>query len=282
MGEVEHFAYGPITPALALALSFLGCLLGVFIAARSRASSGGSRARWLTLSAVAIGGAGTWVPHFMALLGTDVPSSVLRYDVPITALGFGIAVVVYCLGLYIVGFGRPSLWKVLPAGLVTGLGLAAVHATAPLAMRVAGTVGYDPATAIAALTGSVIGATVTLWCVSTVRGNKALVAAAAIMAVAACSAHYTVMAAVRVDAVPAGEQVRGAGPLELLTPVCVLACLLLSVLAYATVGFSVRQNTASEEELLRRARDMYSIATLHRAAAARHEEKDRGRAAPVL
>ncbi len=280
---MEHFAYGAITPALALALSFLGCLLGVFIAARSRASSGGSRARWLTLAAVAIGGAGTWVPHFMALLGTDVPNTVVRYDVPITALGSGIAVVVYCLGLYIVGFGRPTLWKIVPAGVVTGLGLAAVHSTAPLAMRLAGTVGYDPATAVAAVTASVVGATVTLWCVSTVRGSKALVTAAGIMAVAACSTHYTVMAAVRVDPTPtpAAGGIQGAAPLELLTPVCVLACLLLSVLAYATVGFSVRQNTASEEELLRRARDMYSIATLHRAAAARHEERDRGKAAAV-
>lgn len=276
---MEHFAYGAITPALALALSFLGCLLGVFIAARSRASNGGSRARWLTLAAVAIGGAGTWVPHFVALLGTDVPNSVVRYDVPITALGFGIAVVVYCLGLYVVGFGRPALWKILPAGIVTGLGLTAVHSTAPLAMRLAGTVGYDPATAIAAVTASVVGATVTLWCVSTVRGSKALVTAAAIMAVAACSTHYTVMAAVRLDVTPVTGAIRGASLLELLTPVCVLACLLLSVLAYTTVGFSVRQNTASEEELLRRARDMYSIATLHRAAAARHEERDRGRAA---
>lgn len=276
---MEHFAYGVITPALAVVLSFLGCLLGVFIAARSRASSGGSRARWLTLSAVAIGGAGTWVPHFMALLGTDVPNSVLRYDVPITALGLGIAVVVYCLGLYIVGFGRPTLWKVLPAGVVTGLGLTAVYSTAPLAMRMAGTVGYDPATAIAAVVAGVVGATVTLWCVATVRGNRARVAAAVIMAVAACSTHYAVLSAVRVQPVASTLEVRGAGPLELLTPVCVLACVLLSVLAYATVGFSVRQNTASEEELLRRARDMYSMATLHRAVAARHEERDRGRAA---
>ena len=146
----------------------------------------------------------------MALLGTDVPNSVIRYDVPITALGFGIAVVVYCLGLYIVGFGRPSLWKVLPAGVVTGLGLTAVYSTAPLAMRLAGTIGYDPATAVAAAVAAVVGATVTLWCVSTVRGNKALVVAAAIMAVAACSTHYTVLSAVRLAGHPADRPRSGA------------------------------------------------------------------------
>lgn len=272
---VEHFAYGWITPALALALSFLGCLLGTFLTSRSRASSGGSRTRWLTVSAIALGATGTWVPHFMALLGADVPGTVVRYDPAITALGLGIAVVVYCLGLYLVGFGRPSLWKIVPAGVVTGLGLTAVFWTGPLAMRVAGTVGYDPATALVAAVAAIIGATVTLWCACTVRGTLAMWIAAAIMAVAACSTHYTVMAAVRVELGPVAGELPGVSLLAMLTPVCVLACVLLSLLAYSTVGFSVRQDTATEEALLRRARDMYSVATLRRAAAQRELLRDR-------
>jgi NO-binding membrane sensor protein with MHYT domain len=277
---VEQFSYGWITPALALALSFLGCLLGTFLTSRSRASTGGSRARWLTVSALGIGGAGTWVPHFMAMLGVDVPASVVRYDIPTTALGFGIAVVVYCLGLYLVGFGRPSAWKILPAGVLTGIGVTAVYATGPLSMRVAGTLAYDSRTLLAAACASIVGATVTLWCACVVRGNAAMLCASAIMAVAVCSTHYTVVAAVRVE--PA-EGLAGTGPVPgvtpfaLLTPVCVLACVLLSALAYSTVGFSVRQDTANEEALLRRARDMYSVATLARAAEHRRV-KDRQRA----
>jgi len=274
--SVEHFAYGWITPALAFVLSALGCLLGVYLTSRSRASSGGSRARWLTLSAVAVGGSGTWIPHFMALLGADVPNSVVRYDLAITGLGLGISVVAYCLGLYIAGFGRPSAAKIIPAGLLTGLGLTAVYATGPLAMRVAGVVEYDPRILLMAVGASIISATVTLWCAVVIRGTGAMLCAAVIMALAVLSTHYTVMAAVRVELVPVPDVVSGVSLFALLTPVCILACLLLSILAYSTVGFSVRQNTAKEEALLRRARDMYSVATLARAAHS-HRKRQRDR-----
>lgn len=270
-----------MTPVLALVLSFLGCLLGTFLTSRSRASTAGRRAGWLTVSAVAIGGSGTWVPHYMAMLGADVPDTVLRYDLGITALGLGISVVAYCLGLYLVGFGRPSAWKIIPAGVLTGLGLAAVHATGPLAMRVAGTVGYDPRTLLVAAGGSIVGAVVTLWCASVVRGTAAMLCAAVLMALAACSAHYTVMAAVRIDPTPVTTAVPGVTLFSMLTPVCVLACVLLCGLAFCTVAFSVRPDTAKEAALVRRAQEMYGVATLVRAAEHRHRrkrerERDRG------
>jgi NO-binding membrane sensor protein with MHYT domain len=277
---VEQFSYGWITPALALALSFLGCLLGTFLTCRSRACTGWRRARWLAVSALGLGGAGTWVAHFMAMLGVDVPENVVRYDIATMAAGFGIAVVVYCLGLYIVGFGRPRVWKILPAGVLTGIGVTAVYATGGLAMRVAGTVAYDAHTLLAAAGAAIVGSTVTLWCVSVVRGNAAMLFAAVIMAVAVCGTQYAVIAAVRVEPADAAP-VAGVPLFAMLTPVCGLACVLLSVLAYSTVGFSVRQDTANEEALLRRARDMYSVATLARAAEhrrAREREREQSRA----
>ncbi|GGM60196.1 MHYT domain-containing protein [Dactylosporangium sucinum] len=279
---IEHFAYGWLTPALALALAFLGCLLGTYLAGRSRGYSGHHRARWLTLAALAFGACGTWLPHFMALLGADVPGTVVRYDVTVTALGPGLAVVVHCLGLYLVGFGRPSAWKILPAGVLTGLGLTAVHGSGPLAMRIAGTVGYDLRQLLAAAVAAIVAATVTLWCVTVVRGTAAMLCAAGIMAIGVCSTHYTVMASVRAVVAPVPGEIPGQSLFTLLVPVCVVAGVLLSGLAYSTVGLAVRQDTAREEALLRRARDMYSVATLTRAAAARQLEqrqRDRGDAA---
>ncbi|MEU7868569.1 MHYT domain-containing protein [Dactylosporangium sp. NPDC049140] len=281
MTSVEQFAYGWITPTLALAMSILGCLLGTFLTSRSRSSNGGSRARWLTLSALSIGGTGTWVPHFMAMLGVDVPGTDVRYDIPITALGLGIAVVVYCLGLYIVGWGRPSVWKILPAGLFTGIGLTAVYATGPLSMRVAATIAYDAHTLLVAAGAAIVGAIMTLWCACVVRGTAAMLCASVIMALAVCGTHYLVMAALRVQLAPSGAGVEGVTLFTMLAPVCVAACLVLAGLAYSTVGFTVRQDTAGEEALLRRARDMYPIATLSRAAAHRRRQRegDRGQTA---
>ncbi|WP_433207869.1 MHYT domain-containing protein [Dactylosporangium sp. CS-047395] len=273
MTSVEQFAYGWITPALALAMSMLGCLLGTFVTSRSRASSGAGRARWLTLSAVAIGGTGTWVPHFMAMLGVDVPGTDVRYDTLTTVLGLGLAVVVYCLGLYIVGWGRPSASKILPAGVLTGIGLTAVYATGPLSMRLGGIIAYDAETLLIAACAAIVGASVTLWCVSVVRGTGAMLCASVIMALAACSTHYMVMAALRVEVAPGGAEVEGVTLVTMLVPVCVAACVMLAGLAYSTVGFTVRQDTAREEALLRRARDMYSVATIARAAEHRRRRR---------
>jgi len=88
VAEVHHFAYGVINPVLAFILSFLGSLLSIVLAARARGTSGWSRARWLLLSALALGGTGIWLMHFMAMLGFDIPDTLITYDLWITAASF--------------------------------------------------------------------------------------------------------------------------------------------------------------------------------------------------
>lgn len=258
MAEVHHFTYGWINPTFSYALSFLGSLLGLVLAARSRSSRGAGRARWLTLSAVAIGGTGVWLAHFMALLGFDVPSMTVRYDMPTTALGFGIAVVALCFGLYLVGFGALKPWKVLLAGVPTGIGVVAAHFTGLLALRLQGAVEFDPLRVGLTVVVAIVASTVTLWFVAVIRGPSGTVIAAATMALASVSTHYTSMSAVRVQNVQTVVDATGVGPFILLTPVCVLACLMLSGLAYSTVGFSLRDNTPHEEALLAKARSMHT------------------------
>src|SRR4051812_11430015 len=124
-------------------MSFLGSLLGLVLATRARQSSGASRARWLALAAVAIGGTGIWLMHFMAMLGFDVPATVLRYDVPMTILSVVLAVVIVGVGLFIVGLGRPSVIKILFGGVCTGVGVAAMHYTGMYAIRLGGDMTFN-------------------------------------------------------------------------------------------------------------------------------------------
>lgn len=258
MAEVHNFAFGWITPVLAYALSFLGALLGLVLAVRSRGSTGAGRARWLTLAGISIGGIGNWLAHFMALLGFDVSNAVLRYDITITALGFGIAIVSVCLGVYLVGFGRPGPGRIVFAGVLTGFGLFAAHCTGVLAMRVAGRITYDEVGAVLSLAVGMVTAIIFLWFAVIIRGASGIVLAALLMAFAACSAHYTGMSAIRVQLGVAAVQppADGVGPFVLLAPVSVLACLIISVLACSTVGISAHQTTASQEALLAQARTM--------------------------
>ena len=257
MAEVHHFSYGWINPVFAYALSFLGSLLGLVLATRSRESRGAGRARWLTLSALAIGGTGVWLAHFMALLGFDVPSMTMRYDLSTTVLGFGIAFVALCFGLYLVGFGTPKAWKIIVAGVPTGVGVAAAHYTGTLALRLQGVVQFDAVRVGLTVVVAIVASTVTLWFVAVIRGASGTVIAAATMALASVSTHYTSMSAVRVLQVPAVVGTAGVPPFVLLIPVCVLACLMISGLAYSTVGFSLRDNTPHEEALLATARSMH-------------------------
>jgi hypothetical protein len=63
----------------------------------------------------------------------------------------------------------------------------------------------------------------------------------------------------------------GMGAFELLAPIAVLACVMISCLAYATVGFSVRLENAQEEAMLARARELYEAAAMVPAETGKHK-----------
>jgi NO-binding membrane sensor protein with MHYT domain len=100
--ELNHFTYGWVKQALAYGISFLGSLLGLICTARARGYryTGSSPTRWLVLAAVAIGGTGIWLMHFMAMLGFTVVEDNVRYDLPITIASALAAIGVVGVGLF--------------------------------------------------------------------------------------------------------------------------------------------------------------------------------------
>ncbi|GAA3211467.1 MHYT domain-containing protein [Dactylosporangium siamense] len=200
MGELHHFTYGAITPIFAYAMSFLGSLLGLVSTARARAATDTRRRAWLlVLAAWAIGGTGIWVMHFMAMIGFSVSGSPLRYDVATTVASFFIAVVTVGIGLFIVGLGKPTIWKILIGGPITGVSVAFMHYTGMAAMQINGSFHYQNNLYLASYAIAVVAATVALWFTVVVRGIPATIAAAAVMGVAVCGMHYTGMAAMHVN-----------------------------------------------------------------------------------
>jgi NO-binding membrane sensor protein with MHYT domain len=273
VAEVHHFAYGAINPVLAFVLSFLGSLLSLVLASRARArgSAGWERARWLLLAALALGGTGIWLMHFMALLGFDVPQTLITYDVWITAASFLLAVGMVAVGLFVSIFTSPTAVKIIAGGIITGIGIASMHYTGMSALRFAGAMTFDLTLVGASFIIAIVASTVALWFAAVIRGAGATVAAALLMAVAVCSMHYTGMAAVQIELDPGAPPVGGMGAFELLAPVAVLACVMISALAYATVGFTVRHENAQEEAMLERARELYEAAAMVPAESGRHK-----------
>jgi NO-binding membrane sensor protein with MHYT domain len=272
VAEIHQLAYGWINPTFAFVMAFLGSLLGLILAARARQSAGASRARWLVLAAVAIGGTGIWLMHFMALMGFDVPSTFVRYDLTMTLVSLLTSVLVVCVGLFVVGFGRFSILRIIVGGVLTGMGIAAMHFSGMAGLRLGGQIFYEPRYAGASVLIAVAVATAVMWFAVAVHSGGATVATALITAAGLCAMHYTAMAAVRVrlDGEPA--VIPGVAPLVLLTPVCIVACVVITGLAYATVGFSVRQENDREEDLLALAREVRQAGAMVpvRAGAARH------------
>ncbi len=238
MAHVQHFAYGWVTPVLAYLFSFLGCLLGLKATARARRPAGGAeKARWLILAAWSIGGTGVWVMHFLAMVGFRVSGSDVRYDLPLTVASLLIAVLVVAVGLFIVGNGRPSPARIIGAGLLTGLGAAAMHYTGMAAMRVDGAMHYRMDLVGASVGVAVAAGVVAMWFAASLRRNQAIVGAAAIMAVAASAMHYIGMAALRIapNRVPA-PVTGGVSPFTLLVPIFIFALLVVVALGYAMLN----------------------------------------------
>ncbi|MEU8344049.1 MHYT domain-containing protein, NO-binding membrane sensor [Actinomadura meyerae] len=258
MTEVHHFSYGLVTPVAAYLMSFVGSLLGLLCTARARATTGRSRASWLGLAALAIGGTGIWVMHFIAMLGFSIPNTEIRYDVPLTLLSCATAIVVVAIGLFIVGFAGDGVPAIVTGGVLTGIGVASMHYTGMTAMKMGGEIGYQPALVALSVVIALVAATAALWFALKVRGLLPTAGAALIMGVAVTGMHYTGMAAMRVTlhehahGAPSG----GVEPTDFLLPlvggVGAVATILLVIIAMAPSEDEMRVEAQLQERLAAR------------------------------
>jgi NO-binding membrane sensor protein with MHYT domain len=223
LSHIDHFSYGAVIPVLSYAMSVIGSLLGLLLASRARVTEGMARVRWLIAAALAIGGTGIWVMHFIAIMGFSVPGTPIRYNVPLTIVSAVVAVVIVGIGLLLASRGGERPLQLAGAGLVTGLGVAAMHYLGMAAVRMPATLYYAPVTVAASIVIAVIAATAALWFTLRVEGALATTAAALIMGVAVCGMHYTGMFSLSVTpwATGATEPLDGAPALSFLLPLLI-------------------------------------------------------------
>ncbi|THV27084.1 MHYT domain-containing protein [Glycomyces paridis] len=245
---IEHFSHGLITLPAAFLVSMTGSALGLLIARHARRHEQRSRrALWLCLAAFAIGGTGIWVMHFVAMLGFDVKDATLLYDPLRTTASAVVAVGVVACGLFIVGLGRYSGLKLALAGLLTGLGIAAMHYMGMAAINADVDFSYRTGYVVASVVIAVGAATVALWLSWRLQRTAAMWLAAVVMALAVNLMHYTAMLGVQV----AGEvegMVDGAHSIDLIFPMATLTAIVLLILIFTVV------TVPSEEEMRTEAR----------------------------
>ncbi|MFH9734125.1 MHYT domain-containing protein [Streptomyces sp. NPDC017260] len=195
---VTDFHFGAVTPVAAYLMACLGSALGLRCTVRSmRRGPRGRKAGWLSLGAVCIG-CGIWTMHFIAMIGFSVDGAAVEYDARLTLLSLAVAVVVTAAGVFLVGYrgARPRI--LATAGVLMGLGVAAMHYLGMAAMRVHGTTQYDTTAVVLSVLIAVVASTAALWAAMTVRGLRSSLGASLVMGIAVTGMHYTGMAAVSV------------------------------------------------------------------------------------
>jgi NO-binding membrane sensor protein with MHYT domain len=229
MIHVNNFSNGALNPVLAYLMSCMGCFLGLRCATRARAYQGAARARWLAMAALAIGSTGIWVMHFIAMLGFTIPGQSVRYNVPITILSMVLAVVVVGIGTFIVGF-REGTGPLVLGGVIIGCGVATMHYVGMSAIRVQGTLAYNPLLFVASVVIAIIAGTAALWAALRLDTLWSTIVASLIMGAAVSGMHYTGMAALRVYPAP-GMTVNTSATAS------ALAFLLPLILGLSIIGF---------------------------------------------
>ncbi|QNP68428.1 hypothetical protein IAG44_02350 [Streptomyces roseirectus] len=219
-GTVDGFRYGAVTPIAAYVMACLGGALGLRCIVRSLLNTQSWKPGWLALGAASIG-CGIWTMHFIAMIGFRVVETRVGYHVGLTVLSLVVAVLVVGVGVFIVGYRGASARTLLFAGVVTGLGVAAMHYLGMAAMHLNGRIGYDPLVVVLSVLIAIGAATAALWAAVTIRGFLPSLGASLVMGVAVSGMHYTGMAAVSVHVHGTTASWAGDSPTSLLLPMLI-------------------------------------------------------------
>lgn len=242
------FSFNVVTAVIAYVASVVGSALGLLCTSRARAAVGSERARWLALAAVSIGGTGIWVMHFIAMLGSEVYGTPLRYNAPVTILSMVLAIAVVAVGMFVVGFGERPVWLFV-GGAFTGGGVAIMHYVGMSAINLFGEIHYDPLLVAASVVIAVVAATAALWATLYIRAFGAVVIAALIMGVAVNGMHHVGMFAAHVMPHDATSGLTGMTGESLLLPM-VVGITFVTVVTLAIVALSPNAREIAEERAL--------------------------------
>jgi len=182
--------------ALSYAVSVLGALVSLNIADYVTDRKGGLRIGWTIMAAVVFGGCAVWAMHFAGMLAYQ-PGVPITYDLKLTLMSLILPMLLAFTGFYVVFRWPQSTIAWLASGIIVGLGVAVMHYSGMMAMRMGYSMFYVEWVVIVSVLIAVVTATVALYIFVHVHG-KLRQLAPLIMGLAVCGMHYTGMAAMRI------------------------------------------------------------------------------------
>jgi diguanylate cyclase (GGDEF)-like protein/PAS domain S-box-containing protein len=177
---------------LTFVLCFFASAVAISLFHRAEAAKQRARLTWLSLDAAAAG-LGIWATHFVAMLAYD-PGASGGYDLGLTILSLIIAILVSGTG-FLAALHDLERWTPVLGGAVIGCGIAAMHYTGMMALRLPGRLSWSPEFVIASIVFGIVISGSSLY-VATKRNNWAsTLLAAGLLSFAILATHFTGMAA---------------------------------------------------------------------------------------
>jgi NO-binding membrane sensor protein with MHYT domain len=192
-------SYDEVLVALSVVIAIMAAYAALDLARRVTFARGWSRMLWLTGGAVAMG-FGIWSMHYMGMLAFRLPIPV-QYDWPTVVLSLFAAIAASAIALVVVSRPKMGLKRALLGSVLMGGGIAAMHYTGMLAMRMQAMCSYSPGLVGLSVVLAIVISLVALWLTFHFRRVAAAwswrkSASAVVMGLAIPVMHYTGMAAV--------------------------------------------------------------------------------------
>jgi len=179
---------------LSIVVAMVASYTALDLAGRVRASEGLLQRIWLGAAAVAMGG-GIWAMHFVAMLAFTVPGMEVTYDIGLTLVSLGVAIIATGVSFAIMCRSSDSWPLLAAAGVLMGFGVVAMHYVGMAAMRMPATLRYDRLWFALSVLIAIGAATAALWLASRDRHSTHRVFAAIVMGVAIAGMHFAGMRA---------------------------------------------------------------------------------------
>ena len=199
MTTILNGAYDPMLVLLSMGVATWASFVSLNVASRIWSSTGWARIGWIVAAATAMGG-GIWSMHFIGMLAFSLPVPI-GWSVPMTLLSLAIAIDVTAVGFAIIAARRTTPRLVL-AGIIMGIGVAAMHYTGMAAIRLNAVLTYDLTIVGLSVLIACVAATAALWIAMREKGSLWRAGAALVMGAAVYGMHYTGMEAACFTTVP--------------------------------------------------------------------------------
>lgn len=192
---IDDFNLGMVL--LSYVIATFGALTGLLTSRNIPLGGRGIHYGWLMLSAFMLGTYAIWSMHFVGMLAYE-PGMPITYDLNLTLLSLVFPIAMMAGGLWAAYRWRRSLIALAVAGVIMGFGIAAMHYTGMMAMRVQADMTHATGPVVASVVIGVVASFAALYIVRETRGALRY-AGAPVMGVAVCALHYTGMAGMALE-----------------------------------------------------------------------------------